>query len=217
MAHEKVFVVCENKCFEEGLTKKQIEEKIYDSSQDAAGGTIDPATGIKYKYRYLTQAEYNALVTKDPNTVYFVTDQDDFIADVALYASADKSKGTIEERLINLGFKEGVASIDGATATTNTLKKQGKYCIFNLVLEGYAIQAQETKTITLTIPVEFRPKEETKINFTYYNNVSSVGTLEKFSEITVGTDGIIVISITGGIYGNGIMFPKILNAGWELP
>ena len=119
-------------------------------------------------------------------------------------------------RLDDLGFKRGVASINGATATTNPLKKQGKYCIFNLVLESYEIKAQETKTITITIPVGFRPKEETKINFTYFDNIPHMTTLEKFLEITVGTNGIIVISITAGNYGNGIMFPKILNAGWEL-
>lgn len=139
-----------------------------------------------------------------------------YVANIARYASGDRSKGTIEERLTKLGFKEGVASIDGATATINTLKKQGKYCIFNLLLEDYYLPVKETKTITLTIPVEFRPKEETKIPFTFFSEVPSMVVLPAYDNLTVGTDGIILISLTGGNKGNNITVPRILNAGWEI-
>ena len=46
-------------------------------------------------------------------------------SEIAEYASNDRSKGTIEERLTSLGFKQGsVTGISGATLT-----KQGKYAI----------------------------------------------------------------------------------------
>lgn len=55
---------------------------------------------------------------------------------VKLYASSDTSKGTIEERLTNLGFKEGSLILaSGVTATINQIKKQGKVIYFNLVFK----------------------------------------------------------------------------------
>ena len=44
----------------------------------------------------------------------------------AQYASEDKTKGTIEERLNNLGFKEGTFTIASGSASRNEIKKQGK-------------------------------------------------------------------------------------------
>ena len=56
---------------------------------------------------------------------------------VKLYASSDTTKGTIEERLTNLGFKEGSFILaSGITATTNYIKKQGNIVYFKLVFKG---------------------------------------------------------------------------------
>ena len=58
----------------------------------------------------------------------------------ALYASDDQSKGTIEERLTNLGFKQGGFRImfveeRKITLKINEIKRQGNYCIANLHAE----------------------------------------------------------------------------------
>ncbi len=55
----------------------------------------------------------------------------------AQYASEDTSKGTIEERLTNLGFKQGSVIMwdyDYITATHNELKRQGNYVLCHLIL-----------------------------------------------------------------------------------
>ena len=45
------------------------------------------------------------------------------------------SKGTVEQRLTNLGFREGSITLaSGITATTNYLKRQGNYVIGKLVI-----------------------------------------------------------------------------------
>lgn len=71
--HEKVFVVCENKCFEEGMTKEQIQNAI----TSGAGGVIDPVTGVKYEFRVLTKRQYDELIEPDPNIIYYVVGDDD--------------------------------------------------------------------------------------------------------------------------------------------
>lgn len=53
-------------------------------------------------------------------------------ARIALYASADTSKGTIEERLTNLGFKQGSVSLSLGSATENVVQRQGNYCFVNI-------------------------------------------------------------------------------------
>ena len=55
-------------------------------------------------------------------------------AQVAIYASEDVSKGTIEERLTSLGFKTGGMVITGEPSFTGTniMTRQGNYAIANL-------------------------------------------------------------------------------------
>lgn len=71
--HEKVYVVCENKCFEEGMTKQQIRE----TTVAASDGIKDQVTNNTYHIRWLTRAEYEALGgIYEPNTEYHVYDED---------------------------------------------------------------------------------------------------------------------------------------------
>ncbi len=86
----------------------------------------------------------------------------------------DNSKGTIEERLDKLGFKEGsIEFASGYTASTNNLKRQGNYVIGKLVFtpDAYkltytltSVNAYESSNGILLgkIPSEFKPK----LNFT---------------------------------------------------
>ena len=106
----------------------------------------------------------------------------------------------IERRLEELGFKKGVAEYNNYTVdvTANSLKKQGKYVIFNFagLGAGDVMQAQTAKII---IPQEFRPSKETEVfvfNKTIYANSM---------KYPLKPDGI--IEIVGTI--------EIINAGWE--
>ena len=76
MAHEKVYGICANKCLVETMPKEEIE-KI---REDASAGTIDPATGKQFKYRYLTKAEYEALNGNyEDDTLYIITNDETFL------------------------------------------------------------------------------------------------------------------------------------------
>ena len=60
-------------------------------------------------------------------------------ATYAIYAGPDQTKGTIEERLSAMGFKEGTATLSsslGGTVATNILKRQGKCVIGAIAYSG---------------------------------------------------------------------------------
>lgn len=89
---------------------------------------------------------------------------------IAEYASGDTSKGTIEERLTELGFSEGAFEIRTSNGTLltgtesylieykNKIIKQGKMCIGQLVINSVVSQ-----DLTITIPEQFRPKTNTVV------------------------------------------------------
>lgn len=92
-------------------------------------------------------------------------------ATIALYASSDTSKGTIEERLTNLGFKQSSITLEsGFTAGVNSLLRYGNVTLLNLTLttgrtygmnvssSGYVYSSQILVGI---IPEDFRPNVET--------------------------------------------------------
>jgi hypothetical protein len=78
----------------------------------------------------------------------------------ATYASTDTSKGTIEERLTNLGFKSGTVSVAySGTASVNYVYRQGNYIIGKVVVSNVGSGTSPKDGATLfTIPSNFRPK-----------------------------------------------------------
>lgn len=76
-------------------------------------------------------------------------------ADYASYASSDTSKGTIEERLTNLGFRQGSASVSLGSAAANKITRQGNYCILNLTLTSESVSISGS---VATLPDNFKPK-----------------------------------------------------------
>lgn len=78
-------------------------------------------------------------------------------AKIAEYASDDTSKGTIEERLTSLGFRQGNIE-DSAGNIIGTVKRQGNYVICQG--NGYKIG---TDVFYATIPVGFRPAKREEI------------------------------------------------------
>lgn len=88
----------------------------------------------------------------------------------------DISKGTVEERLTNLGFKQGVMTTPSSlfTPITNYVKRQGNYVIGKLEYEDY--QSQPTDMIIAKIPENFRPKQTEIIGVNFQSSVISDGT-----------------------------------------
>ena len=80
-------------------------------------------------------------------------------ANIAQYASSDTSKGTIEERLTNLGFREDSASITGSglgTVSKNSLTRIGNYVFVDI---EFTVGSDETTfdNISIQFPENFRP------------------------------------------------------------
>lgn len=79
-------------------------------------------------------------------------------SEIAEYASNDRSKGTIEERLTRLGFNEGSVTVS-AYLSGVTLTKMGKYAILK-----YAGGGKAYTNFTMSMSDGFAPKE----SFTAY-------------------------------------------------
>lgn len=139
-------------------------------------------------------------IKDDTIKTYYLKEKPD-VATTAEYASEDKTKGTIEERLTALGFKEGVAALEGVTATSNTLTKKGKYVIFNF---NGTLKAGTSGKIT--IPNEFKPKEN--IIFFLGQDTGLLGVVGLLAGIENG-----VITLNAPANDTPI---TIYNLGWEI-
>ena len=81
-------------------------------------------------------------------------------ASEADYASSDHSKGTIEQRLTDLGFKQGSLSITGSgysslSISANSLTKQGQ--MVNTYVGATITGSTSTYNLTISVPNDFRP------------------------------------------------------------
>lgn len=121
------------------------------------------------------------------------------IPKIARYASADFSKGTIETRLTNLGFRQGSVTLaSGITATRNSIKRQGNYVILDLQLSGnYTIE--NTYQIG-SVPSAFLP--DTTVNLPVGYNITAATSGAAVIMITnayfiINTSGNISLTITG--------------------
>lgn len=123
----------------------------------------------------------------------------------------------IEERLNNLGFKEGFFDVkvydltdklleEAVNITTNSIKKQGKYVIANLFvsnINGFIIR--------LSVPDEFKPKKETR--FVVQSNTIFQGNETKgTSVLTLFKDG----TTTDFSFAWNNASIEIINIGWEV-
>lgn len=138
-------------------------------------------------------------------------------ANVAVYASADTSKGTIEERLTNLGFKEGSITLeDESYVTLNELKRQGNYVIGNIDFDAdkwiftYDHNSGQNYTATKafgTIEDEaFRPKEDVMFGVAtrVYSNINPLSTVMSCATTvrlfcTIKTTGEVIMDCRGAV------------------
>lgn len=139
-------------------------------------------------------------------------------ATYATYASTDTSKGTIEERLTNLGFKTGVFSVTPSstgsimyTVTTNIINRQGNYCIGSLVFT-YNSGSGILNIPTISVPAEFLPLKDTTFNVLIGDTTFSI----QDWTITIKTTGEVIYNLSSGpstsSFFNGL---SLLNIGYE--
>lgn len=119
-------------------------------------------------------------------------------ATIATYASEDKSKGTIEERLTKLGFKDSVSLNLGGTYA-GELYRQG-----NLVY-GHILPKIWSNLANIVIPTNFRPKVATSI----VNCMISGNTYAAF----IKTDGSISLENSSGAIASSTW--SDICVGWE--
>lgn len=187
--------------------------KIGDMSKlnTTAKGTVVEAINEAVTKNTATQEQVNKILngkTFVPKSNYAISATQSQISDTALiaeYASEDKTKGTIEQRLTALGFREGVVESLVATASENFLHRQGNYVIGKLVIDTSATAETlnvSAGTVIGVIPEEFRPKEteNIRIKCSNYINVNEIKNYYYIElRLDINTDGTITVNQA---YGN---------------
>ncbi|MDE7439757.1 MAG: hypothetical protein K2N23_04545 [Clostridia bacterium] len=119
----------------------------------------------------------------------------------------DIKKGTIEERLTNLGFRSGVITGSERYRIRNySLTRQGNYVIGYVTFTVNALAVQTE--VICNLPINFRPKNEYQMS---YPAQASNGMIVSVS-VTVKTNGEVIIPLTPTI----ITAPEIYF-GFEAP
>ena len=141
-------------------------------------------------------------------------------AKIAEYASNDYSKGTIEERLTKLGFKQGSVTLSSGTATVNSLTRQGNYVLLNLILDNLSLGINPTSGNLGTLPNNFKPLESVHCYAKCDGYNTSTGGANQISGgclITIQTNGNISVSEFSYINtgSNTINSITVKNFGYE--
>lgn len=124
----------------------------------------NPQTGVYEFELYSYTANANAVVLEDRIQPYVP----DIGGKLAQFEASlkdegkplhgyDNAKGTIEERLTALGFKEGSVTLSRGTATVNKVTRQGNYCILDLKINNVNVPRENSVEIGTT---SFLPKTE---------------------------------------------------------
>lgn len=130
------------------------------------------------------------------------------VANAEALVDYDISKGTIEERLSSLGFKEGVVTLDSRMTTPykNTIKRQGNCCFLKLALYDLSLiltseEVSSEKVKIGTIPAEFRPDKIITFYTVFYDGQYTWAgdNVEEFihnfaCKTTIDTNGEIIIN-----------------------
>ena len=110
-----------------------------------------------------------------------------------------------------LNFKQGTFVVSGVSSeniTTNSIKKKGKYVIANLIIAGANVTS--SNPLTITIPSDLLPKENTTIAYQTQNSGLAI---PYYNTATIGsTNPTITISPSSG----AIVAITIINTGWEV-
>lgn len=128
-------------------------------------------------------------------------------------------KGTVEERLTRLGFKRGSVMMAVGTASSQNIRRQGNYCLFDLTATFNGIELKESTTINLAqlSSSEFYPISgiTTYAKYTYDGGISGTG----YAKVTLTTGGGVKLSefsvVTNVGYLVKITGVRIKNVGYQ--
>ena len=125
----------------------------------------------------------------------------------------DISKGTVEERLTNLGFKEGIFTAvqegnDSLSFVGNSIRKVGKFAIGNISLFGMGLFSSP---IIISVPIDFKPKTTTRFMAEVVKFVYPDGSKTELLKGDISSDGL--ITINGDVTFTSI---SVVNFGWEI-
>lgn len=130
------------------------------------------------------------------------------------FSEINSKISNIEERLTNLGFKEGSISLSGAIASSsvvqNKITRQGNYCLLNLNLSEVNISVDyRNPTLIGNLPSNFLPLES------YYGNcyADSVNATDRFY-LTISKTGDVYLNI-GGTSSGTISSLEAVGLGYE--
>ena len=183
----------------------------------------NPITGV-YEFELYSY-------TATPTNVTLVRNNTDYIHDVANKLNShtrdiarlnkltyslddyDMSKGTIEQRLTNLGFKQGSVTMTVGTASSQNIRRQGNYCLFSLTITNLSLGVTP-KELAKINSTDFYPASETT---TYAKYTFSGGTISGAGAalITLTTDGVVRLTEISGSAAVAINQINIMNFGYE--
>lgn len=131
----------------------------------------------------------------------------------------DDSKGTIEERLTRLGFKQGSVALSSGTATANSVSRQGNYVI--LVLNVYDVIGSDGTYSVGYLQKDFIPKKVTNTSVLSFFISADTRVDISGSVYTEKTSGMAMINCSTGeikvtkiksVSGNGTQQGKFCKA-----
>lgn len=227
----KVYALDEGKNQWETMTREQITAAILQAVNEGTITSIDAGFITKIqeqnklgnvKFWLGTMAEFNALPEKDPNTLYLYTD-DPTLDEIeegfrTLNADLDAYKEETDARLDAMGFREGVAEIaDGIlgnamAAARNSLRRMANFTLYDMETEPRTEPSGTIRQFTITVPEDFRPKEDAKVVVAAYRDGS--GSPSMAGEFTLDKEtGRIAVSFM--LTSTGQYSFRITGAGWE--
>lgn len=138
----------------------------------------------------------------------------------AQYASSDTSKGTIEQRLTSLGFRQGSVTFTSSTftASENVLLRQGNYVLGSIKgISNLNAVYLPSNGVIAHIPSEFRPKTTTQVGVIVDVGVTAMNTgvsgsgatsvtLSGTSVCTISTNGDIAVQIANDANSTGKVY-----------
>lgn len=125
----------------------------------------------------------------------------------------DISKGTIEERLDRLGFRE--AAIEGSSKLTeNYLKRQGNYVIGSVVFDDISNVRPYFPFNVGNVPSDFIPKEEFRTLCDVYAQATN-GLIYNARYLVIDTNGNVRVESENETMGGGPMYNFTAKIGYE--
>lgn len=234
----KYYLIDDDNNLVEGFDKEAFLALLQQAIDDKSLESIDPDSAVASKLRsnlngtthhieFVTQAQYNQLVADGKivaNTYYIITDDETAEdIDAVLNDHAEQLENHAEElaeheeRLDALGFKEGVATSSYIGFTSQSLMKQGKMALFNMVSASQInVPTSGDKYITIAFPTDFKPQDDTQVRIIS----TAIRNLAQFTVDIVGTletDGVLYITLPhNSQYATTYFGFSIVNAGWRL-